>query len=142
MVASPHASKEDSYYQAYAQLQAALASPSATFDGPTVRAAAVAAFHAEQRRRSSTSRAPDSVMAFAASTGFRRPTTCTSTAAALITASCRMVRFVSFALSKPTSLLRPTATLSPTSPIKPSRHTKRTRLPSRIHTVLVLTSLA
>ena len=49
--------------------------PSATFDGPTVRAVAVAAFHAEQRRRSSTSRAPDAVMAFAASTGFRRPTT-------------------------------------------------------------------
>ena len=43
MVASLHASKEDSYYQAYAQLQAALALPSATFDGPTVRAAAVAA---------------------------------------------------------------------------------------------------
>ena len=36
MVASLHASKEDSYYQAYAQLQAALALPSATFDGPTV----------------------------------------------------------------------------------------------------------
>ena len=81
MVSSLHASKEDSYYQAYAQLQAALALPSATFDGPTVRAAAVAAFHAEQRRRSSTSRAPDSVLAFAASTGFRRPTTGTSTPA-------------------------------------------------------------
>ena len=81
MVASLHASKEDSYYQAYTQLQAALALPSATFDGPTVRAAAVAAFHAEQRRRSSNSRAPDAVMAFAASTGFRRPTTGTSTPA-------------------------------------------------------------
>jgi hypothetical protein len=81
MVASLHASKEDSYYQAYAQLQAARALPSATFDGPTVRAAAVAAFHAEQRRRSSTSRAPDSVMAFAASTGFSRPITDTFTPA-------------------------------------------------------------
>ena len=33
------------------------------------------AFNAEQRRRSSTSRAPDPVMAFAASAGFRRPIT-------------------------------------------------------------------
>lgn len=62
MVASLHASKEESYYQAYAQLQAALALPSATLDAPTVRAAAVAAFNAEQRRRSSTSRAPDSML--------------------------------------------------------------------------------
>jgi len=82
MVASLHASKEDSYYQAYAQLQAALALPSATLDAPTVRAAAVAAFNAEQRRRSSTSRAPDSVLGFAAaSAGFRRPLTGTSTPA-------------------------------------------------------------
>ena len=33
------------------------------------------AFHAEERFRSSTSRAPDSVMAFAAPAGFRRPIT-------------------------------------------------------------------
>ena len=82
MVASLHASKEESYYQAYAQLQAALALPSATLDAPTVRAAAVAAFNAEQRRRSSTSRAPDSVLGFAAAAArFRRPFTGTSTPA-------------------------------------------------------------
>ena len=81
MYASLHASTEDLYYQAYAQLQATLAQPSATFDTPTVRAAAVTAFNAEQRRRSSTSRAPDSVLAFAASAGFRRPITGTSTPA-------------------------------------------------------------
>ena len=81
MYASLHASKEDSYYQAYMQLQAALALPSSTFDASTVRAAAVTAFHAEQRRRSSPSRAPDSVMAFAAAAGFRRPITGTSTPA-------------------------------------------------------------
>jgi len=38
-------------------------------DGPT------GFLHAAQRRRSSHSRAPDAVMAFAASTGFRRPPT-------------------------------------------------------------------
>jgi len=82
MVASLHASKEESYYQAYAQLQAALALPSATLDAPTVRAAAVAAFNAEQRHRSSTSRTPDSVLGFAAAAaGFRRPFTGTSTPA-------------------------------------------------------------
>ena len=48
-----------------------LASTAAVLDAPTVLAAAVTAFHAEQRRRSSTSRAPDSVMAFAAPAGFR-----------------------------------------------------------------------
>ena len=82
MVASLHASKEESYYQAYAHLQAALALPSATLYAPTVRAAALAAFNAEQRRRSSTSRAPDSVLGFAAAAaGFRRPFTGTSTPA-------------------------------------------------------------
>ena len=82
MYASLHASKEDSYYQAYMQLQATLALPSATFDAVTVRAAAVSAFHAEQRRLSSTSRAPESVLGFAAAaTGFRRPPTGTSTPA-------------------------------------------------------------
>jgi len=82
MYASLHASKEDSYYQAYMQLQATLALPSATFDAATVRAAAVSAFHAEQRRLSSTSRAPESVLGFAAAaTGFRRPPTGTSTPA-------------------------------------------------------------
>lgn len=44
--------------------------------------AAVNAFNAEQRRRSSTPRAPDSVLGFAAAaTGFRRPPTGTSTPA-------------------------------------------------------------
>ena len=62
-----------------------LASTAAVLDAPTVRAAAVTAFHAEQRRRSSTSRAPDSVMVFAAPAGFRRPITGTSTLAS----SCR-----------------------------------------------------
>ena len=82
MVASLHASKEDSYYQAYLQLQATLALPSATLDPHTVRTAAVNAFNAEQRRRSSTSRAPDSVLGFAAAAaGFRRPPTGTSTPA-------------------------------------------------------------
>ena len=37
MYASLHASKEDSYYQAYMQLQATLALPSAAFDAATVR---------------------------------------------------------------------------------------------------------
>ena len=41
MYASLHTSKEDSYYQAYMQLQATLALPSATFDAATVRAASV-----------------------------------------------------------------------------------------------------
>jgi len=82
MYASLHASKEDSYYQAYMQLQATLALPTAIFDAATVRAAAVSAFHAEQRRLSSTSRAPESVLGFAAAaTGFRRPPTGTSTPA-------------------------------------------------------------
>ena len=82
MYASLHASKEDSYYQAYMQLQATLALPSAAFDAATVRAAAVSAFHAEQRCLSSTSRAPASVLGFAAATtGFRRPPTGTSTPA-------------------------------------------------------------
>jgi len=81
MYASLHASKEDSYYQAYMQLQATLALPSSTFDAATVRAAAVTAFQAEQRRRSSTSRAPDSVMAFAAAAGPRRPFSGTQTPA-------------------------------------------------------------
>ena len=66
MFASLHSSKEDAYYQAYSQLQTALAQSSATFDAATVRAAAMRAFQAEQRRRASTSRAPDSVEAFAA----------------------------------------------------------------------------
>jgi len=61
-----HGSKEDAYYQAYSQLQTSLAQSSATFDAATVRAAAMRAFQAEQRRRASTSRAPDSVEAFAA----------------------------------------------------------------------------
>jgi|SaaInl85LU_5_DNA_1037374.scaffolds.fasta_scaffold12453_2 hypothetical protein len=82
MYASLHASKEDSYYQAYMQLQATLALPTAIFDAATVRAAAVSAFHAEQRRLSSTSRAPESVLGFAAAaTSFRRPPTGTSTPA-------------------------------------------------------------
>ena len=64
------------------QLQATLALPTAIFDAATVRAAAVSAFHAEQRRLSSTSRAPESVLGFAAAaTGFRRPPTGTSTPA-------------------------------------------------------------
>ena len=82
MVASLHASQEDSYFQAYLQLQSTLALPSATLDPHTVRTAAVNAFNAEQRRRSSTPRAPDSVLGFAAAaTGFRRPPTGTSTPA-------------------------------------------------------------
>jgi len=82
MVASLHASKEDSYYQAYLQLQATLALPSATLDPHTVRTAAVDAINAEQRRQSSTSRASDSVLGFvAAASGFRRPLTGTSTPA-------------------------------------------------------------
>ena len=82
MIASMHASKQDSYYQAYMHLQATLALPSATLDPHTVRTAAVNDFNAEQRRRSSTSRAPESVLGFAAAaTGFRRPPTGTSTPA-------------------------------------------------------------
>ena len=144
MVSSLHASKEDSYYQAYAQLQAALALPSATFDGPTVRAAAVAAFHAEQRRRS----LPLLVRPILCWRSLVSPVFAARplvlllrrlpAAAALITASCRVVRsvlFCMFALSKTTSPLCPTATPSPTSPIKPSKPTKLTRLRSRIHTV-------
>ena len=81
MYASLHGSKEDSYYQAYSQLQASLAQSSATFDTATVRAAAMRAFQAEQRRRASTSRAPDSVEAFAAfGSAPRRPVTGTATA--------------------------------------------------------------
>ena len=78
MYASLHASKADPYYQAYSQLQASLAQSSVTFDAATVRAAAVSAFQAEQRRRSSASRALDSVEAFAFSAGPRRPITGTS----------------------------------------------------------------
>lgn len=81
MFASLHSSKEDAYYQAYSQLQTSLAQSSATFDAVTVRAAAMRAFQAEQRRRSSTSRAPDSVEAFAAfGSAPRRPVTGTPTA--------------------------------------------------------------
>ena len=82
MVASLHASQEDSYFQAYLQLQSTLALPSATLDPHTVRTAAVNAFNAEQRKRSSETRAPESVLGFAAAaTGFRRPPTGTSTPA-------------------------------------------------------------
>jgi len=81
MIASMYASKQDAYYQAYMHLQATLALPTATLDPHTVRTAAVNAFNAEQRRRSSS--APESVLGFAAAaTGFRRPPTGTSTPAA------------------------------------------------------------
>ena len=137
MVASLHASKEDSYYQAYLQLQATLALPSATLDAHTVRTAAVNAFNAEQRRRSSTSRAPDSVRGllppppvFAARSPVL-PTRRLPAAAAPITAFCRMVRFALYVLSRPTSLLCPIVTPKPTSPIRPSAPTRPTRLRSR-----------
>ena len=81
MIASMHASKEESYYQAYFHLQPTLALPSATLNAHTIRTAAVNAFNTEQRRRSSASRAPDSVLGFAAAAGFRRPPTGTSTPA-------------------------------------------------------------
>jgi len=127
MYASLHASKEDSYYQAYMQLQATLALPTAIFDAATVRAAAVSAFHAEQRRLSSTSRAPESVLGFAAAaTGF-----------------CLMVRFAPFALlSRPISLPCLTVDPSPTSPIRPSAPTRPTRLCSRTPTLRLWTSNA
>jgi hypothetical protein len=82
MVASLHASPEDSYFQAYLHLQSTLAQPSATLDANIVRTAAVNAFTAEQRKRASDPPAPDSVLGFAAAaSGPRRPFTGTSTPA-------------------------------------------------------------
>ena len=147
MYSSLHASKEDSYYQAYAQLQATLAQPSSTFDAPTVRAAAVTAFNAEQRRRSSTSRAPDSVMAFAASAGFRCPITGTSTPAS---SCCRCPQHCvlpdgTFRVIRPVeAYLSAVPDRDPYADVsdKTLKTTKLTRLRSRIRTVRAQTSLA
>jgi hypothetical protein len=87
MFASLHGSTNDLYYTAYVRLNDSLANKSSKFDAGTVRAAALTAFNAEQRRlqKNPTQPAsvPASVLGFAANVVGPRlstPTTGTHTA--------------------------------------------------------------
>jgi hypothetical protein len=70
MYASLHGSTKDTYYNAFMRLNDSLTRGTSTFDVATVRAAAVLAFNAENRRLKKTP--PDS---FAAAVGPRRSST-------------------------------------------------------------------
>ena len=86
MFASLHGSTNDLYYTAYVRLNDSLAHKSSKFDAATVRAAALIAFNAEQRRLQQSPTQPASttasVLGFAANVNPRRsvPTTGTHTA--------------------------------------------------------------
>ena len=107
MFASLHGSTNDLYYTAYMSLNDSLTNKSSTFNAATVRAAALTAFNAEQRRLkkhpTQPASVPASVLGFAANVNPRRSVPSTGTYAAvldsanaLITASISMARFVSF----------------------------------------------
>ena len=96
MFASLHGSTNDLYYTAYMSLNDSLTNKSSTFNAATVRAAALTAFNAEQRRLrkhpTQSDSVPASVLGFAANVvGPRRsaPTTGTHTAGS---GCCKCVR--------------------------------------------------
>jgi hypothetical protein len=77
MYASLHGSTKDTYYNAFMRLNDSLTRGTSTFDVATVRAAAVLAFNAENRRLKKTppDSTPASVLGFAAAVGPRRSST-------------------------------------------------------------------
>ena len=77
MYASLHSSTKDTYYNAFMRLNESLTHGTSTFDVATVRAAAVLAFNAENRRLKKTppDSTPASVLGFAAAVGPRRSST-------------------------------------------------------------------
>ena len=77
MYASLHNSTKDTYYNAFMRLNESLTHGTSTFDVATVRAAAVLAFNAENRRLKKTppDSTPASVLGFAAAVGPRRSST-------------------------------------------------------------------
>ena len=77
MYASLHCSTKDTYYNAFMWLNDSLTRCTSTFDVATVRAAAVLAFNAENRRlkKPPPDSTPASVLGFAAVVGPRRSST-------------------------------------------------------------------
>jgi hypothetical protein len=77
MYASLHCSTKDTYYNAFMWLNDSLTRCTSTFDVATVRAAAVLAFNAENRRlkKPPPDSTPASVLGFAAAVGPRRSST-------------------------------------------------------------------
>jgi hypothetical protein len=77
MYASLRGSTKDTYYSAFMRLNESLTRSTSTFDVATVRAAAVLAFNAENRRLKMTppDSTPASVLGFAAAVGPRRSST-------------------------------------------------------------------